>query len=84
MLVSVIVVSLLLLEVLFSSLRTSRELSGIEMEQFVLGVLPSAQQEVSVIGGNKAVLSAEASSAAGWKTFARFLAPLCICRAQYF
>lgn len=87
MLVSVMVVSLLLLEVLFSSLYICGGLPGIEMERFVLGIAGTVLQGTAVVGGSRAVLEVApelATMVVSWKVLTCFFAPLCICLPQYF
>ena len=79
MLVSERVVSLLVLEILFSSLLIGGGLDGMEMQRLVLGLV-----RLSVAGWTGAVFVAEGEAGVGSKGLASFLAPLCIWRGQYF
>lgn len=84
---SVIVVSLLLLEVLFSLLYICGGLPGIEIESFVFGIERTVLQGAAAVGASLAVLEVAPESATmveGWKVLTGLLAPLCMCLPQYF
>lgn len=90
MVVSVIVVSLLLPDSLFSSLQVGGGgLVGMEIERFVFGVGRSVLQDVAVavavaVARGSGTVFVSADEAVGSMPFAGLLTPLCIWRAQYF
>lgn len=85
MVVSVIVVSLLLPDSLFSSLQVGGGLVGMEIERFVFGVGRSVLQAVAVaVARGSGTVFVSADEVVGSMAFAGFLTPLCIWRAQYF